>query len=445
MFSEREFFTTREMLEEAEERMLAPYALRSSTAVRLIKRSPEGRIFDYRTEFQRDRDRIIYSRAFRRLRNKARIAGTPHEDHARDRFSHTIEVNQIARTIGRALKLNEDLIEAISLGHDLGTPPFGETGERILDSVLQGKYMRGIKTITAGRERFKKNRQSLRVVDFLEKRYEHEGLNLTNDTREGIVKQGEWGQNIEYANLKKEGLNLSHAPFFEAQVVRIADALATQMESLDDGLRNGEFVLKEVESLLMVRELIRKIKDRYHTLTSGYLKVATLNRGLTHLLVTNAIYHSSITLAKWSKTHSVDSAEGFSQARSKIEGDEISFSQKVDRMFEETQQFISTRLANSAYSQRASERARIVIGGLFRAYHSNPLIVDDYLLLRHRDLTGRKFLRDIPARRREKEIDQHYRKDRSFLRLITDHIAGMTDLYALEEYKKLCGNAGGRG
>jgi dGTPase len=274
-------------------------------------------------------------------------------------------------------------------------------------------------------------------VDFLEKRYEHDGLNLTNDTREGIIKQGEWGKDIAYPYLKSDGLQLSLAPAFEVQAVLIADDIGTQMESLDDGLRCGEFDLDEVERLSIVKELVRKIGKRYLSLKGSYMKISSLNRGLTHLLVTNIIYHSSLSLEKWMAKNNVDSTDRFYERRDKIRGDEICFPPKVGRLFREMKLFISMRLGNSAYSQRAGERARRIIEGLFTAYCSNPLTVDDYLLLRHRELKGLKFLRDVPADRIGKEIMKNYKKDPSFIRLICDHIAGMTDNYALKEYERI--------
>ncbi|HXI03221.1 MAG TPA: HD domain-containing protein, partial [Candidatus Saccharimonadales bacterium] len=173
---------TRQEIERREEETLPPWALRSGRATRSRPLDPEGRVFDYRTEYQRDRDRILHSRSFRRLRQKMDGGATSPVDPRRDRLTHTLEVTQLARTIARALSLNEDLTEAIALGHDLGCPPFGSSGARALDRLL-GRRRRPLQ---GG---FRVPVQSLRVVDLLEKRYEHEGLNLTHDVREGILKQ----------------------------------------------------------------------------------------------------------------------------------------------------------------------------------------------------------------------------------------------------------------
>ncbi|MEW5807379.1 MAG: dGTP triphosphohydrolase [Acidobacteriota bacterium] len=427
---------TREVLEKYEEERLSCYALKSSRARRLIDVSSEGRLFDYRTEFQRDRDRIIYSRAFRRLRNKASISHITDEDHGRDRLNHTLEVSQIARTLGRGLSLNEDLIEAISLAHDLGVPPFGEAAEKTLDSILKGRILEGLTEIKTDLYGFARNKQSLRVVDLLEKRYEHEGLNLTSDTREGIVKQGEKGKDMAYPDMIKEGLHPGLAPSFEAQVVFIADEIATQIESADDGLRCGIIELKEAERLALVRELIKKIGKRYTALRGRYMKIASINRGLTHLLVTNVICHSLQALSRWAEKNGVCSTERFYQSRETISGNEISFPPRVKKMFGEFWDFISSRTAYTFHTQRVRERAKRIIEGLFMAYYRNPLILEDYLLLRYREIRGVKFLRDIPGKRMGKEIVR-YKKDPRFVRLICDHIAGMTDNYARQEYEKL--------
>ena len=177
----------RRRLERAEEERLAPYAQSSAEATRRHPIEDEGRAFDYRTDFQRDRDRIVYSRAFRRLRQKAQTGILPaYEDHRRNRLTHTLEVTQLARTIGRALSLNEDLVEAVALGHDLGQPPFGPAGEGALDDLMSGRLDGRGGAGLGDLGGFWHAWQGVRVVDRLEKRYDHPGLNLTDIVREGI-------------------------------------------------------------------------------------------------------------------------------------------------------------------------------------------------------------------------------------------------------------------
>jgi len=208
--------TIRERLEQLERDTLAPYAAKSAESRgRPIPEPPDP----VRTAFQRDRDRIIHSKAFRRLKHKTQVFLDPEEDHYRTRLTHTLEVAQIARTISRALRLNEDLTEAIALAHDLGHPPFGHTGEEALDAIVR-RYLpnRG----------FRHYEQSLRVVDVLEK--DGQGLNLTHEVREGIIGHSKGRADLSHAESEK-------TTTLEATVVRIADRIAYLNHDLDDGMR----------------------------------------------------------------------------------------------------------------------------------------------------------------------------------------------------------------
>ena len=199
--------TIREMIERNEEMTLSPYAVLSKNTK---GRQKDITPCDMRTEFQRDRDRIIHAKSFRRLKHKTQVFLAPAGDHYRTRLTHTMEVSQIARTIARSLQLNEDLTEAIALGHDLGHTPFGHTGERVLDEICSFG--------------FKHYRQSLRVVDFLEN---GTGLNLTYEVRDGIVNHA--GDN--------EATNL------EGKIIKLADRIAYINHDIDDALRGG--IIKE--------------------------------------------------------------------------------------------------------------------------------------------------------------------------------------------------------
>lgn len=203
--------TIRARLEDFEEEWLLPAASRSRSASRVRQEEPSS----IRTEFQRDRDRITHCKAFRRLKFKTQVFLSPDGDHYRTRLTHTLEVTQIARTISRALQLNEDLTEAIGLAHDLGHTPFGHVGERALSSVFPN---------------FRHNEQSLRVVDLLEN--DGLGLNLTNETRDGILRHSKPDNNISG--------DVSGMPrTAEAQVVKISDSIAYMNHDFDDALRSG--------------------------------------------------------------------------------------------------------------------------------------------------------------------------------------------------------------
>ncbi len=227
----------RERLEVREDQWLAPAAARARDARRVVREEPSS----LRTEFQRDRDRIIHSKAFRRLKFKTQVFLSPDGDHYRSRMTHTLEVTQIARTIARALNLNEDLTEAIGLGHDLGHTPFGHVGERSLASVYPG---------------FRHNEQSLRVVEFLEK--DGQGLNLTDLTRDGILRHSK----PEHAIAGEMAGTPATA---EAQVVKIADGIAYINHDFDDALRSGILTVDDVPDIVL-RRLGRSHSERINTL-----------------------------------------------------------------------------------------------------------------------------------------------------------------------------------
>lgn len=223
---------TRQRIEDREDSWLCPAAARSRDASRPRPEEPSA----VRTSFQRDRDRVIHSKAFRRLKYKTQVFLSPDGDHYRTRLTHTLEVTQIARTIARALQLNEDLTEAIGLAHDLGHTPFGHTGERALATVFPN---------------FRHNEQSLRVVDLLE--HDGQGLNLTDATRDGILRHSKPDQQIT-------GEMAGTPATAEAQLVKISDSIAYMNHDFDDAVRNG--ILNESDLPALVRE---RLGDRHST------------------------------------------------------------------------------------------------------------------------------------------------------------------------------------
>ncbi|MGO9611840.1 MAG: deoxyguanosinetriphosphate triphosphohydrolase [Dissulfurispiraceae bacterium] len=242
--------TIREQTEETEGKILHPGACLSSKSKGRVRAEKDD---DIRTCFQRDRDRIIHSKSFRRLKHKTQVFLAPRGDHYRTRLTHVLEVSQIARTIGRALRLNEDLIEAIALGHDLGHTPFGHAGEAILREIHPGGF-----------DHFK---QSLRVVDFIEK--DGQGLNLTNEVRDGIIKHSKGKGLIVPDSAKDRPVTL------EGIVVRVSDIIAYVNHDLDDALRAG--VIKKAE---IPKEIIRTLGDthakRIDTLVRDVIEVVFL-------------------------------------------------------------------------------------------------------------------------------------------------------------------------
>lgn len=398
-----------------------------------MPRDPEGRAFDYRTEFQRDRDRILHSRAFRRLRLKSHGGATPPAEPYRDRMTHTLEVSQLARTVARSLGLNEDLVEAIALGHELGAPPFGRAGEAALAALLGAKA--GGFTCSA---------QSLRVVDRIEKWYRHPGLNLTDATREGIVKTIQ-RESMAGAlrQIDAEGASLEHLrpawpAFFEAQVVTAVDEVAGVVQDLDDGLRAGAIDYDEVTRLPIVSELDRKVPGTRGGRGGLHMKAGTLYRGLTHMLVAGLIQNSRLALESWAHAHGVTAHEDFWKARPRVIR-AVMLPARAARGFAGLREFIERRLHQGAALRGVAARARHIIAGLFETLTADPRLAEDYLLLRFREENGGPCLRDLTGREAEREIRQRYLGSVRFARLVADHIAGMTDLFAIAEYERLLG------
>jgi dGTPase len=413
----------RTSLEEDEDRRLAPGAVRSAGQRR---RHPgeDARTADYRTAFQHDRDRIVYSRAFRRLRQKAQTGPLPaYEDHRRNRLTHTLEVAQLARTLGRGLALNEDLIEAVALAHDLGTPPFGPAGEAALDDALSGRLDGRGGPGLGDLGGFRRTWQSLRVVDRLEKRYSHPGLNLTDAVREGVLKAGARTWDVP-ADEDGGGLRAGAAPHLEAQVVAVADRIATALSDLDDALQSGEVDVAQVERLGAVAALRKKLGSAYPPRAGRFMKANAIHRGLTHLLVTGTLVHSARRL----DTRAGD-GEGF-------RGDEIGLAPQAVRLLEGLEAFLDRRVHRGYRADRVDARGRRVLLGLLAAYHRDPSLLEDHVLLRVKEATGRAFLRDVPRAARSGEI-AGMAADPRFVRVVADHLAAMTDPYALAEHRRL--------
>jgi len=421
---------------EAKDRVaLAPFAQRSSDATRRHEIEDEGRSFDYRTPFQRDRDRIVYSRAFRRLRQKAQAGLLPdYEDHRRNRLTHTLEVAQVSRTIGRALELNEDLVEAVALGHDLGQPPFGAAGETALDDLLtgalDGRGGPGLGDLGG----FSCGWQGMRVVDLLEKRYRHPGLNLSDPVREGIVKCSP-GRPLPAD--EAQGVRTGLPAPYEVEVVILADRIATALDDLDDALQARAVEIADVERLTAVRELKRKLGKGYPPRASRFMKANAIHRGLTHMLVTGAIVASERSLRRWAAKHEIGDARAFRKVRDGAVGNQIGMPAAGRRLLEDLEGFLDSRVRRSFEADRVHARGRRTVLGLFAAYHADPSLLEPYVLLRFKELAGVRYLRDLPRLAVEPEISARYRSDPRFVRVLADYLAGMTDAYAIREHVRL--------
>ncbi len=424
----------RKYFEKLEEERLSPCAIKSANTSRQYLIPAEGRHFNYRTEFQRDRDRILHSRSFRRLIHKTQVYLYQENDHYRTRMAHTLEVSQLSRVIARSLNLNEDLTEAISLGHDLGKGPFGIAGEKILTEIMAGKVaISGInKQSLKSLQPYNSSMLSLLIVDELEKRYSYDGLNLTDTVREGIVKHH--GYKIENIDSSlKPGIPL----FLEGQIATIAGSIADQAHNLEDGMRSGEIALPRVEALQIGKEVIKNIGSPYRNTRSSFIKQNMMVRGIIHLLVTSTILKSRENLDEWKKQNNIVSSSDFNKMRSNLPDKLISYSENTESMFVQLCEFVDKAMSNSNIVNRYEGKVRKVITGLLRTYYENPLQLENYFLIRYRLKENIPYLRDVPSSLIIEEIKNNYHSKPEFLKALCHHVAGMTDIYALKEFNRL--------
>lgn len=428
---------TKAELEAFEESRLAVYASRASASTRRRPIPPEPDGHDYRTEFQRDRDRIVHSKAFRRLKHKTQVFIPFEGDHYRTRLTHTLEVTQVARTIARTLGLNEDLAEACALAHDLGHTPFGHSGEKALNRILTGgepSVVLAPKAVAAVGA-FKHNYQSVRVVDVLETRYEAPGLNLTDETREGILKHTTWKRDFPFPVLRPEGLHLSSGCHLEGQAVGWADEIAQQAHDLEDGL--GLVGIAKAEEIPLAREIVAELGAAWRDAAEPAVKRALLIRGLIHWLVTDLVVASRAAIERWLTAQRITTPAEFASHRRKLPGSLVAPSRGGEKRYLELKEFVYRHIIHSQAVSQHDARAQLVVDRLFDAWARNPRLLPDAVLARVSELSGLPFLREVPLKKVEAVIAGRWREEPAVLRCIADHIAGMTDSYALAEYDAL--------
>lgn len=369
---------------------LAPYAARSEIS--------RGRRFDEpppasRTEFQRDRDRIIHSTAFRRLEYKTQVFVNHEGDLFRTRLTHSIEVAQIARSIARNLQLNEDLVEAISLAHDLGHTPFGHAGQEALNACM--KDYGG----------FEHNLQSLRVVDALEEHYgAFDGLNLMFETREGILKH------CSLPNAKKLGdigqrFTEKKQPTLEAQLANLADEIAYNNHDIDDGLRSGLLSTAQLDEIDFYARHRCEVEAVFPGI-SGRRAIHETIRRMINALVVDLIHESKARIqdAQIKTVDDVRNAAGL-----------IAFSDKMSKEAVQLKQFLRMNLYHHYQVNRMTSKARRIVTELFDAFMQEPrLLPPDY-----------QVANDV--------ADRAHGQARN----VADYIAGMTDRYAMREHRRL--------
>ncbi len=413
---------TREHFERLEEERLAVFASKSVRAER-----PRGPVSsspgDARTNYARDRDRIIHSRAFRRLKHKTQVFIPYEGDHFRTRLTHTLEVAQLARSVARTLGLNEDLTEAVAIGHDLGHTPFGHSGEYVLDRLLRESHPE------AGG--FKHNYQSVRVVDRLEKRYDEPGLNLTHDVREGVLKHTAWPRDFPFPLDFIEGLRFESGGSLEAQVVNWSDEIAQQTHDLEDGLPLTEE--QEIEELAIARQ-VRAARGWGSDPAS---RRASLIRGMIGVLCSDLVEGSRARIERWLERERVTTSDEFYARRGRLPADLVGFTDAGKKLYAELRAFVYRHIIHSFPVSRHDGHARRVLAGIFAAYRDNPRLLPDDVLHGLAGELGTPFLREIPLSQIEREVDEKYRRQPAFYRTIADHIAGMTDSYCNSEYRQL--------
>src|SRR5271155_3719357 len=375
----------RQALEEIEARVLAPYAMLSTRS--RGRRFPEAE-HPMRTVFQRDRDRVIHSAAFRRLEYKTQVFVNHEGDYYRTRLTHTLEAAQIARTVARALGLNEELAEAVALAHDLGHTPFGHAGEKSLNELM---------TPYGG---FDHNAQSLRTVDWIEIRYPNfRGLNLSFEVREGIIKHSHF-QNRPAA----QEFDPSTYPCLEAQIVDLADEIAYLAHDVDDGLKSQMLTVEELNQSALFRESAAAARDASPVADTRVLRYQTVIK-MIDAMSTDLMNSLAVELER-NKIRSVDEVRNAGRALA-------SFGPEVGAKVTEIKQVMRERLYRHYRVSRMTEKAGRVLASLFQTYMTEPRQMPEHVVAR--------------AERYGDPIS----------RAVADYIAGMTDRFALDEYRKL--------
>ncbi|MCP5462103.1 MAG: deoxyguanosinetriphosphate triphosphohydrolase [bacterium] len=370
--------------EQQETELLAPYAMKS--ALSKGRKYPEP-LHSYRPIFQRDRDRIVHSRAFRRLEYKTQVFVNHEGDHYRTRLTHTLEVAMIGRSIARTLRLNEDLAEAMAFIHDIGHPPFGHSGEQALNALME--HHGG----------FEHNLQALRLVEKLEKKYpEFDGLNLSWEVREGILKK-----NIDYNKPGDHQYEPEKAPLLEVQVVDVADEIAYNSHDLDDGLRSGLLAIEDLQQVDIWAEVEQQIRKQYPAL-DGRLLGYYVVRGIIDMQVRDVLNQTQANL----QAYGINSVNDVQKTFVPL----VSLSPIVAEKHKQLKRFLYTGLYTHHQVEIMNQKGLRIITELFNLFIDNPRLLEPYAYVR---------LEDYPLHR-----------------VVCDYIAGMTDRYAFNEYAKLC-------
>jgi dGTPase len=372
--------------------VLAPYAVKVQDS--RGRRHPEAP-HPYRDDFQRDRDRVVHARAFRRLEAKTQVFTKRFSDHFRNRLTHTIEVAQISRTIAGALGLNADLVEALALVHDLGHPPFGHAGEKALDAAMR-----------AHGYSFDHNLHALRTVEDFELRYAaFRGLNLTFELREGIIKHSRRWDPRDYPELAE--YLLDQQPPLEAQLIDLTDEIAYNTADLDDGYEAHLLTLDGIRPRVRIFERFFREADAHYPAALEKLKFNEAVKGMLNRMVTDLIEN---TRARTTAA-GVQSVADVRRHPERL----AAFTDEVEAERREAKEFLYERLYFSAELLPEKHHAERVITELFEYWIAHP--------------------DDLPPSYRQKS------REEPLPRVVCDYIAGMTDPYIQEQHQRFCGKA----
>lgn len=482
-------------IKELEEYVLSPLAQRDQQAIRVYNNTDIG---EYRNEFQRDRERVVNCKAFRRMVDKAQIFSAEKGDYYRTRMTHSLEVNQIAKAIAYALKLNLDLTEAIALGHDLGHTPFGHQGERTLNAILLGEEDVGIVAKKSMFEQkcfggFKHNYQSARILTAIEEKYvEYPGLNVSIQVVEGVLKHTRIKpkevclndflskEYIEKININMDS-EIQVCSALEGQVVAVADEIAQRGHDVDDALTSGVMTIEEFCDRLKVgkcSKLSEKIIKEIEIIKDTERLIADNQSLVISRIVTCIINYLVTTTIEYS----LEQMQNYTGKEITLQNTEkiVSFSPEVEKVNEYLERVVQKKVICNSEVARADYNASVIVKNLFEKYYSNPRLLHSGTIhkmfietIQHRNKAvansainlndGKiKLVNDEIKEMTKDEIDEeiiskylkeeesvkvkytdksiiNFEKRKILVRAITDYIAGMTDGYALEEYKKLEG------
>lgn len=375
--------------------ILAPYACLPSQSRGRLHQEPAAAT---RSPFQRDRDRIIHSAAFRRLEYKTQVFVNHEGDHYRTRLTHSLEVAQLTRSLCRRLRLNEDLGETLALSHDLGHTPFGHAGED------------GLQEVMAPYGGFNHNAQAIRILTYLENRYAlFDGLNLTWETLEGIAKHngplnGEVPLAIREFNAQYD-LELHTWPGLEAQIAALCDDIAYHNHDIEDGIRAGLFVLQDFIDMPLIGEIIRYVDEHYKD-THPRKRIHEVIRRMINRMMED-LEHQTLKNIAHQRIHHVDDVR-------KVNTSVASFSNEMAETNRQLKSFLMERMYRHYTVNRMASKARRLVKGLFTFFHAEPEC--------------------LPGRWRE-VAQQHDESHRA--RVVADFVAGMTDRFAMQEYARI--------